>query len=86
MSDEAVPPPSDVIADLDRRSAEHVRNAMATVRRVIDENHRLAARFPDHAASAHARILEGEAELATFEAELAEIEARIAATDERQRS
>ncbi|MFL5680464.1 MAG: hypothetical protein ACJ77B_07680 [Chloroflexota bacterium] len=86
MNDDAAARAADAIADLDRRSVEHVRNAIATVTRVIEENRRLAARFPDHAASAHERILEGEGELATFEVELAALEARIAARDQEQRS
>ena len=74
-------PASAAAARHDRRSVEHLRNAIATVHRVIDENRRLATDFPNHAASAHQRILEGEGELVRFEAELAEVEARIAATD-----
>lgn len=70
-----------VVADHDRRSADHLRNAIATVTRVIEENRRLAHDFPDHAATAHQRIVEGEQELARFETELAEVEARLASTD-----
>jgi hypothetical protein len=57
-----------------RRSVAHVRRALETVRRVIEQNRQLAHDFPSHRESAEARMIEGEGEVAILEAELAALE------------
>ena len=59
------------------RSIEHVKRAMAIVRRVIAWNRRMDPGSP-HAGRAEQRVIDGEIELALLEAELNALEAEDA--------